>query len=70
MMLLSAWRARSRPLRVGFVELEAWHNEEGIAVEPRLGRLVLDANLDFTIQPGSATDITQVTVQGGTIELL
>src|ERR1700678_3074271 len=46
MMLLSAWRARSRPLRVGFVELEAWHNEEGIAVEPRRGRLVLDANLD------------------------
>lgn len=26
--------------------------------------------LDFTIQAGSATDITQTTIQGGTLELL
>jgi|SRR5579862_4964651 len=27
-------------------------------------------NVDFTIQPGNASDITQTTVQGGTIEIL
>ena len=27
-------------------------------------------NLELSLQPGSATDITQTTVQGGTLELL